>query len=430
MKRAIILVVILLFSMVSWAAAEEGNFNVGPFQKGKPFLSSDLKQQVVTGMARIPQGASVRIVGHTDSSGSPSFNQRLATWRAQEVAEEIRDIAPKIEVKEVVGEPFQGKSEGINYRIVRVVLSGSSSGGGSTPTSKTKQNKDKKAKASLSPEVLKHTDRISRQIRELESKLDKLRQESTLTGEQFSSMEKQIEKDIRILIQEANQKDQNRLKEIQATLKQIKLERKQEYSFGFWVLLIVMIMGILVLIGLAVAGYLFFGNKIDQEANFIKDGIDYRVTCIMEGIRENKNQISQDIEERTAEAKTFFDSSLGERVEQIEQRIEEADAKTEDLSRGLNAKLDELKSIGLTPQEEQTLREEWVKVNSHQVKVQVTSDRIFLPFISSHGDRMYRSSWRDVKKALKGALKKESFAGQVEQLKQEGKIIENKEEEK
>lgn len=123
MKRiftVITVVVLVLFSVILAQGAEHKSFYVGTFKPGEPFLSKELREQVVTGMEKVPRGAKVKVFGYTDSSGSPQFNKRLARWRAKNVAEIIQNIDPQAEIVQIKGRPFSGKKEDVNYRMVKV----------------------------------------------------------------------------------------------------------------------------------------------------------------------------------------------------------------------------------------------------------------------------------------------------------------------
>lgn len=313
----VISVFLFIFSVGTvWAEGKgKETFFIGPFEKGEPFLTSSLEEQLVSAMGRVPKGSSVKVIGYTDSSGSPEFNRKLALWRARQVSEKITKINPEVEV--IKEEERSGKG---NYRMVRVDYSYSLE----SPTISQVQNRE-----------------IKQEVSELKKNVKDLSQEVQGNEEKFSGLYASMENLKKDILEELNQARSS--------------ERR-----NFFVLLSIFVLGILLLVFLA---WMFMTDSRDRSP------------------KEKESETQP----KAREAPSLEEKSLQEE-----------------------------------PQEE------WVKINSHKIRVEVTEDRIWLPFISSYGERMYRSSWRDVKKALKGAFKKDAFADQIEKLKREGKIREDK----
>ncbi len=321
--KKIILIAVLTFFCVSAVLAEESVFHVGPFVKGDPFLGDNLKNQLVTGSEKIPKGSNIKIFGHTCASGSPKFNQRLAEWRAQQVAEEIKLIRPDIQIQSIESRPYRTDKKDPNYRMVRVVYPSE------TPTTKVLSD----------PET-------GQRLKALEGK--------------FSELDKNLNKGF------------ERIAGVQEeTLDQVK----------------------------QISGKM--DKKVDEMSEALE--VDDRPSSILRFLPVFLLVLS------TAALLVVIYSMLRDRPQIKKGEDTQEKTKSSD-SQNLNGK--------------------WIKINSHKIWVETDKEKIYLPFVSSKtGEKMYRSSWRDVKKALKGAFKKPEFSDQVQELKKKGLIKEVKEKE-
>lgn len=377
MRKTVVFVVFVLSVTAAFASAVAGEkgFYVGPFKKGEPFLTPKIQEQILEGVEDIPEGASVKILGYTDSLGPPDFNAKLARWRAEEVAEEIKNLAPEVKVAQVEGRPYGGENGDVNYRAARVEFSSQkeekAKATPATPSSSSgKQTEDEVAKLSG------QTENLREEVADNSEQVSELRSE---TKEGFNNLSGETKEGFKTLsgeVEEQGEQTREQARELKSEI------RESSDSWKFWTLLV-----------LLVAGFAVLALVVWRTVAAAKDRISQEV-------KAGKDDLSRQLRKKDEkEAETSSSESSSEKSEPETQPEAQ-------------------KSSSEQP------TEEWVKINSHKVRVEVTPDRIYLPFISSHGEKMYRSSRRDVKKALKGAFKKESFAEQVEKLKKEGKIIE------
>lgn len=123
LKIGLLLAMVCVFSFNAVANAEMTymkSFFVGQFKLNLANWDADKESQLLNNLSALPEKKSFKVIGHTDDSGSESFNKVLARQRADLVAQKISKLLPenKISVYAEIYKPGDGQN--IDYRMVEV----------------------------------------------------------------------------------------------------------------------------------------------------------------------------------------------------------------------------------------------------------------------------------------------------------------------